>query len=331
MNILARTDSTAFESTADTSTSKIDELAELGFVHIPGFIPAERVEEFKQLAKQYGSIDNTHETPIFEYLINERRTFQLVQSLFREPIYYYGWCGVRPGLKPSVHHYHDDAKGTPITTDVKPIEILTKKSKRKHDGMKDPIWPNHRLFIYLDDHVDYSGGTKVRSRSHRRYDLMTLRGIGAVLRGRFDSVNWPGMGYVNPRIRPGDAVLFNLKCKHSGYFVRLRGPFENIALPVAVDNFLKRVAFSGSFGKKLVYLIARPFPDLRTAVHIDFCTDSDWARGFQYNRITHPNAKAKRTQVLDCARPEFVGRLGQNGVPVLNNPILPKLERFLST
>ena len=83
-----------------------------------------------------------------------------MQGFFREPIFYYGWCGVRPGLKPGVHHYHDDAKGSPISVDAKPIEILNMNKKRGHDAVNDSAWPNHRLFIYLDDHVDFSGGTK---------------------------------------------------------------------------------------------------------------------------------------------------------------------------
>jgi hypothetical protein len=331
MSVLVQAGSGSIEHTADRTTDRAAELAEIGFLHIPGFIPADRVEEFKQLAKKYGSISNTHETPIFEFLINERRTFQLVQGLFREPIFYYGWCGVRPGLKPEVHHYHDDAKGSPIGVEATPIEILNMNKSRRHDAVKDSAWPNHRLFIYLDDHVDFSGGTKIRERSHRRYDLMSAKGLKTLLHGRFREINWTGTGYVNPRIRPGDAVLFNLKCKHSGYFVRLRWPLENVALPVAVDNMLKRIAFSSNVGKRLVYLIARPFPDLRTAIHIDFCTDSDWARGFQYNRITTPNAKAKRQQVLDCARPEFVERMKRSGVPILKNPVLSNLERFLNS
>ena len=64
MSAFVQAGSGAIEHTTDRSTDRAAELAEIGFVHIPGFIPADRVEEFKQLAKKYGSIDNTHKTPI---------------------------------------------------------------------------------------------------------------------------------------------------------------------------------------------------------------------------------------------------------------------------
>ena len=150
---------------------------------------------------------------------------------------------------------------------------------------------------------------------------MSAKGLTTLLRGRFKDINWTGTGYVNPRIRAGDAVLFNLKCKHSGYFVRLRGPFEDVALPVAIDNMLKRIAFSSTVGRKLVYLIARPFPDY---VRPFISTSAPIRIGRAASSTTasqHRTPRKATGKCSDCARPEFVERMKRSGIPVLNNPI----------
>ncbi|MEX2129061.1 MAG: hypothetical protein WD871_12590 [Xanthobacteraceae bacterium] len=314
------------ESAASWSNS---ELAQRGFVHIRSIVPSARVDEFKRLAIEHGDATNIHRTPIFDILVDEFAVHRIVQEHVGKDVYYFGRSNIRPADTAKEHHYHDDAKGFPIAVDAPPNSLIRTQSD-PHDITQHPIWPVYRLFIYLDDHETFSGGTKFRTGSHRRHALFSKNGFRALAKFRFKEILIPGAGYVNPPVRPGDAILFSLKCKHSGYFVRLRRPFDHVALPTFWDNVIKRVTLSTRLGRSILSLIARPFRETRTSVIIDFCTESDWSRGLQVNRLLHPNNLGKWDQMFDCNRPEFVARLAKSGVRVLNNPSLRRLEAFLT-
>jgi hypothetical protein len=317
--------------TADKAASEArDEFATRGFVHIKSIVPASRVEDIKREAQVFGKAQNVHETPIFGTLLDELRVQQTVQHYVAKDIYYFGWSAIRPADAAREHHYHDDAKGFPIATDSSPIALMRKQSSA-HDATKDPTWPVYRLFIYLDDHENFSGGTKFRARSHKRHSLFTKQGLRALVRLRFAEILIPGAGYANPPVRPGDAILFNLKCKHSGYFVRLRWPLNRIALPTFWDNVIKRLTLNSRLGRGILSLFARPFRETRTSIIIDFCSDSDWSRGFQINRVLHPNNFNRHDQLFDCNRPEFVARLAGSQVRVLENPLLHRLQAWLAS
>lgn len=304
------------------------ELAELGFVHLRNVVPSDRVAEFKRLVQQWGADANVHDTPIFDILLDDLAVHRTIESHVGQDVYYFGWASIQPAGTPIEHGYHDDAKGFPVAVDAAPISLIRKPSS-PHDSAKHPIWPVYRLFIYLDNHENHSGGTKFRAHGHRRHALFSKNGLKALIGFRFGNILLPGAGYVNPPVQPGDAILFNLKCKHSGYFIRLRAPLDRLALPTFLDNAIKRLTLKTPLGRTALSLFARPFCETRTSVIIDFCADSDWSRGFQVNRVLHPHNHKKWQQLFDCNRPEFVAQLAGRGVRVLNNPILHRLEAFL--
>ncbi|HVV78774.1 MAG TPA: phytanoyl-CoA dioxygenase family protein [Pseudolabrys sp.] len=307
---------------------RADRLSRDGAIHLEQVIPPERVDEILALALKTQSEENFHHTKVFAILIEEMRLHRLVQSLFAESIYYIGWSNVMRERKATAAHLHDDAKGCPIPADGsvdKYFQVVT----RPFDPIRHPTFPIYRLFIYLNDHTRHSGGTKVKRGSHKRHELLSAAGLRQILRGKFKNVMLPFFGYVNPMVKPGDAVLFNLRTRHSGHFVRLRRPFAGFALPPRLDNMIKRMTLGSRFGRKILNLFAYPFPDARTSVVIDFCVESDWARGFQGNRLLHPGNEKRRQLFFDCSDPAFVARLNAVGLDVLNAPALPKLEALL--
>ena len=271
-HLLDRADSVV---TAEISYAKArDEFAARGFVHIQSVVPMSRVEELKRDARTFGVAPNVHNTPIFDILLDELGVHRTVQKYVGADIYYFGWTAIRPADTAKEHHYHDDAKGFPVAVDSPPIMLMRKQSN-VHDAVRDPTWPVYRLFIYLDDHENFSGGTKFRAGSHKRHSLFSKQGLRALLKFRFGDLLIPGRGYTNPPVRPGDAVLFNLKIKHSGYFLRLRWPLDRVALPTFWDNVIKRIALNSRLGRAVLSLFARPFRETRTSLIIDFCSESD--------------------------------------------------------
>jgi hypothetical protein len=294
-----------------------------GFLHIPAVIPSDEVGRLISETRAAAAKANFHETSMFAELIEQRRVHELVQTLFDETIYYFGWSNAMLVDEPGPGKEHDDAKGPAISVNGRPREFFD-YAARPFDPIKHATWPVWRLFIYLDDHVQHSGGTKVRRQSYKRYEALTKRGLRAIMRGRFGQVLFPGLGYVNPRVRPGDAVLFNLRCRHSGQFIRWRGSLANTALPSNVDHYIGRIV-----PRVVLDLFACPFIEERTSLVVDFATDSDWARGFQANRLLHPTNERHRQQFFDCVRPEFISRLARVSLPVLPNKGLPALTRFL--
>ncbi|MGV3757286.1 MAG: phytanoyl-CoA dioxygenase family protein [Verrucomicrobiota bacterium] len=300
-----------------------------GFAHLKQVIPPDQIEEFLKLAREHGDASNLHETPLFTALTERLQLHKVVQQLFKDPVYYMAWSTVMVDVKAQASGLHDDAKGSQVSKTIEPSELL-RMQERAHRIDKHEQYPVWRLFIYLNDHKEHSGGTKVRRGSHRRSPIFSKEGFKALTKGRFNELMFPFLGYYNPPVQPGDAVLFNLRVKHAAHFLRLRGPFRNFALPAFLDNGIKSATLGSPGGRKFLNLIAYPFPEKRTSLIMDFCLDSDWARGFQLNRLVHPNNKKWRGQIFDCNRPEFVARLEQMGMPPLHNPSLKNVESFLN-
>jgi hypothetical protein len=294
-----------------------------GFIHLPGVIPPGRVERLLEMARDIQPGQNMHETSAFAALIEGLKVQNLVQSLFAEPIYYFGYTTVMREVNAAPGPLHDDAKGPKIPADGN-TNHYERHGKRDHNNIRDETWPVWRLFIYLNDHVEHSGGTKCRKGSYKKAELFSKDGLRLFLTGRWNKISLPFAGYVNPKVKPGDAVLFNLRTRHAGHYVRLR--FTDWAMPTLLDNLIKRLTLKSERGRKFLNLFAYPFPDKRTSLVVDFATESDWARGFQANRLLYPANKATMPQFFDLNKPEFVARLRAAGVRVLNAPALPTIE-----
>jgi hypothetical protein len=307
------------------------ELAEKGFTIIKNVLSAEQVERMKALvtanpsskdSKASGS--NLHRTGAFALLVNEAKVYERVRKLFSEDLFYFGGMEAMHLTKIIPTRFHNDAKGIRISANEKRFTLFDTQ-RAPHRATEDEVWPVYRLFIYLEDHEKQSGGTKIRAGSHRRAPLFSKIGMRAFFKGKFDKILWPGNGYTNPLVNAGDGVLFNLKCGHSGLYVRPRWPFHRIAFHTKFDNFLKSKLIAKTIGPLMYY----PFPKIRRSISIDFCLDSDWARGYQINRILHPSNATGADQYFDPFKKEFLDEMKTAGIEPLPNPIVPPLENFL--
>jgi hypothetical protein len=294
-----------------------------GFLHLRQVIPPSMIDQLRSMARAHDSRTNIHGTRIFRILMEELQLHRLVQSLIKEKVYYFGSIGVFVDDAPMrVAHLHDDAKGPLISKNPVDENIFSVHTRPYNPAKHDVVYPVWRLFIYLNDHVHFSGGTKIKRGSHRKHYLNSKLGWRAFLRGKLRNVALPGVGYLNPQVLPGDAVLFNHRCKHSGYFVRLRAPFHRVTLPPLMDNLLKRLPAA------VLKLIAREFPASRNSLVIDFCTESDWSRGFQLNRSLNPLDRESRERFFDCNDPSFAARLKKVDLPILENPSMRTVEQI---
>lgn len=307
------------------------DLAENGFVIIPKVLTPDQVEEMKALVTQFSSTkdsvasgSNLHKTGAFSLLVERAKVQERIRKLFSEDVYYFGGMEAMHLTKIVPTRFHNDAKGIRISANERRFTLFDTQ-RAPHKATEDEAWPVYRLFIYLEDHEKQSGGTKIRAKSHQRAPLFSKFGMRALLKGRFDKILWPGQGYTNPIVNAGDGVLFNLKCGHSGLYVRLRKPFHRLAFHTKIDNFLKSKLIAKTIGPLIYY----PFPKVRRSISIDFCLDSDWARGYQINRILHPSNATGADQYFDPFKSGFQEELKSAGIAPLNNPIVAPLENFL--
>lgn len=314
------------DKTRAVDSVRAEQLQRDGFIHLESVVPQHRVQEFLDLAREVGPGQNLHGTRVFAALVDDLKVQNLVQSLFNELVYYFGFTTVMREVNAAPGPLHDDAKGPAIPADGS-VEAYKRHNKRDHNNIRHEPWPVWRLFIYLNDHVEHSGGTKCRKRSYKKAELFSKDGAKLFFTGRWHKISMPFLGYMNPKVKPGDAVLFNLRTRHAGHYVRLRGPLSDWGMPTFIDNFIKKLTLKSEGGRRFLNRFAYPFPDKRTSIVIDFATESDWARGFQANRLLYPGNKATMPQFFDLNRPEFVKRLNDAGVNVLKAPALPAIER----
>lgn len=132
-----------------------------------------------------------------------------------------------------------------------------------------------RALIYLQDHKNYSYGTKIIKKSHKqtlypfwsiKYFIKTL--LETIVLLKKGNINYKNLAPVNIfkatnlEVEPGDIAIWSLNIIHSGNYVRLK-IFPNLVLPVFLDKFLdkylkkfikidetKRAIVSFTFGKK---------------------------------------------------------------------------------
>lgn len=112
-----------------------------------------------------------------------------------------------------------------------------------HDFSQE--YPILRMGIYLQDIDHYSGGLKLKPKSHK-YFCFTLRSFKTKLKSLIREIfikknkNFK-INYrfrsIQPKLKFGDIVLWNMRTHHSGTSVRYKFN-ENISLPPLVDNIL---------------------------------------------------------------------------------------------
>jgi hypothetical protein len=132
-----------------------------------------------------------------------------------------------------------------------------------------------RVLIYLQDHKNYSYGTKIIKKSHKQtlYPFWSIKYFVKTLLETFSLLKKKHISYknlipvnifkaTNLEVESGDVAIWSLNIIHSGNYVRLK-IFPNLVLPVFLDKYLdkyfkkflkidknKRAIVSFTFGKK---------------------------------------------------------------------------------
>ena len=107
-----------------------------------------------------------------------------------------------------------------------------------------------RAVIYLQDHKNYSYGTKIIKGSHLRtlYPFWSIKSLIKTIINIIKNIKIIRIKNIFPvnifrsenlSVLPGDVVIWSLNTIHAGNFVRLK-IFPNLFLPVFIDKFLDK-------------------------------------------------------------------------------------------
>jgi hypothetical protein len=172
----------------------------------------------------------------------------------------------------------------------------------------DGVYPLLRMGIYLQDHVEHSGGLALRDRSHHTTDCLV------------------GQPFAVPTAK-GDVVVWSLRTSHSGFVSRPR-LFPNAFLPLTVQNVL-------TVGAKAEYrppkLLFRPteYPE-RLALFASFGVDGKHVRRYVEYLKTRRYAVElwKQSRYTDTVRAEAQEKeLGLIDAPAQVKDIDPETVR----
>ena len=249
-------------------------LIQRGFVSTPEpLFNSEQVNELRSYCHSYhGCYGENYPKEIFSVL-NHAPLFDFVNTHLGPAIHWSGNYEFKSESNFHTYNLHHDAKGgLPVYQDYDldhpPVQLSS--NFRSSFDFHTFEYPVYRLFIYLDNLSNSSGGTKIKSYSHKKYIFDDIKTYPALT--HLSHLDIPFVNNVNPPMRSGSALLFNARCYHSGFFLRYR-PFPSYAFPTFVDNFFKRVSRIKPF-RPLLNQFILPSPLCRRSIVIDFCYPS---------------------------------------------------------
>lgn len=152
--------------------------------------------------------------------------------------------------------------------DDKPLSKSARKfhsDSRADDFNFEEDYPLYRFGLYLQDTDCYSGGLKIRPRSHKKLCV----DHGSFLNGAYRLAKYiqkykriPPVSFSfgkNLSAKAGDLLVWNMRLHHSGHAVRLKG-LRNLSLYPLIENWIpqswrlpqqdKRCVVFFAFGKK---------------------------------------------------------------------------------
>lgn len=175
----------------------------------------------------------TEEILLFEdvqNLILNKKLIQIIKEILgTDEILYFGDSGIVNHVEPFKNRngYHNDARG-----EVKDIPYKEE-------------YPIVRVGIYFENYKDFSGGLKIKKKSHK-YFIFNYRRIFADLikiaqilftKTRYTLSSLKLGKSVNLELEEGDIVIWNLRTHHSGTSRRLKF-FRNVCLQPFIEKLL---------------------------------------------------------------------------------------------
>lgn len=266
-----------------------NKLKKKGFIISPQLFDNKEIKLLRKICEKYMDIyDPEYPEELFE-ILNNKNIYEFIIKSLGENILWTGNYEFKHENKYYAYNLHHDAKGgipkiSPIDYKNIPKEFLSNyRSERDYHLFSYPVY---RLFIYLNDYRNSSGGTKLKSFSHKRYLINEINKIRQIR-----NMDIPFFANVNPKVNAGQGVLFNARLYHSGFFIRYKS-FPNIAMPTFIDNHVKRLLLNRKFERYINKFIL-PFPINRWTIAIDFAYESLYSLLYSTDRYYCGNPAIK--------------------------------------
>lgn len=206
---------------------------EEGYLQLKNFFNKEEVEQLIKAAREKHMGDTIMHEEFLGVTLNTR-TASVIRELLGKEVLYPGLSFARTGDKPAKfgsRGYHSDA------------------AYENYDFLKP--YPIINSGIYLQDHVNYSGGLKLIPRSHTRPCIFVRtvpdalkRIIKALLKGDFIAAMriFDLSRSVNIDNEPGDLLIWSMRTHHSGYGRRPK-LLKNLSIHPIIEDLLPGFLF----------------------------------------------------------------------------------------
>ncbi len=259
----------------DIDTTGVErDYAHNGFVKIPGVFSQDEVARLREACEGYDNGDILSK-PGFGLLPLDDRVLGLVRAMIGDRIIYFGESAAlynATAETPKYRHYHNDSRGDDF------------------DFRSD--YNVIRLGVYLQDHVNHSGGLKLRPGSHRKLciEKAGLRGAAKHLLRKQRPMDLISRPSLNVETAVGDLLGWSMRTHHTGYALRLRS-FPRLALHPHVENLLPESAFL-------------PEDKGRCVVFMSFGAPGPYLESYIADRVTRQDMKPywQKTVFSDEAR-----------------------------
>jgi hypothetical protein len=231
-------------------------LKQNGYVHIKNFFSDSEIEilrnylECKEKNNEKSEIHDLLSINEINEVFLSKKYLSLISALFKEKIYYFGASTMR-------FHQED-------------IDIFHVDSRDDLDLNCDDEYPIYRMGIYLQDHDKWSGGLKIRNKSHKKlyvrfypfyHSILTIKKLLKNKLNIFD-IFFSGK-ILNIKSKKNDLIIWNMRTHHSGRF-RILKILPNLSIHPFFERYLPNFLFCGyqkkryaaylAFGKSSVFL-----------------------------------------------------------------------------
>ena len=146
-------------------------------------------------------------------------------------------------------------------------------------------YPIYRLGVFMQEHVNYSGGIKFRVNSHRRiiFNKLNLRKLLSGKGFHNDPLVYLNMGkVVNVKANLGDLIIWNLRTEHSGGAV-ITKLFNNSGFMPFIDEWIPE-------------FLKKPEHSLRMAIFFALAKDTEELRRYiEYKKNNQKDTEHRET------------------------------------
>ncbi len=212
------------------------EFLKKGFIHIKSLYDKNRIRELRDICIKNSNNDN--EVLILDFtkelLLHPKLISKIKQILNSEKILYYSDSSIINHEFPfkATNGFHNDAR----------FEDESIPFKEEY--------PLIRVGIYFEDYKKFSGGLKIKEKSHNHFSFNlrakrenTVKLIKILLgKSRYDYSALKLGKKINLELEEGDVVIWNLRTHHCGVSRRLK-IFSNLCLQPNIEKIIPNIFF----------------------------------------------------------------------------------------